>query len=73
MGHHAGHAVDHAQGHQAFFGEWLDIRPQGGEMVGIMDRQQRNAGTAGFLHQQRAGGFERRLGEAVGGVHANKP
>ncbi|MNL57769.1 hypothetical protein D3C87_1813560 [compost metagenome] len=51
VGHHAGHAVDHAQCHKALFSEGFDIRPQGREMVRITDRQHRDAGTSGLLHQ----------------------
>ncbi|MCY1439951.1 hypothetical protein D9M71_562050 [compost metagenome] len=51
VGHHAGHAVDHAQRYQPFIREGFDIWPQGREMVRITDRQHCNAGTSGFLHQ----------------------
>ncbi|MNV58682.1 hypothetical protein D3C71_1510690 [compost metagenome] len=51
VGHHAGHAVDHAQCHKALFSEGFDIRPQGREMVRVTDRQHRDAGTSGLLHQ----------------------
>ena len=73
VGHHAGHAVDHAQGHQAFFGKRLDIGPECREVMGVTNRQHRNPGTAGFFHQQLAGGCQRRLGKAPRRIHANKP
>jgi len=73
VGHHAGHAVDHAQGHQAFFGKRLDIRPERGEVMGVTNRQHRNPGTAGFCHQQLAGGRQCWLGKAPRRIHADKP
>lgn len=33
MGHDTGHAVDHAQGHQAFIGKRFDVRSERGEMM----------------------------------------
>ncbi|MNZ81701.1 hypothetical protein D3C78_1003770 [compost metagenome] len=69
MRHHAGHAVDHTQGHQAFIGEGLDVRPQGREMVRVMDCQHGDPGTAGLFHQQLTGGGQGRLGKTAFGVN----
>ena len=69
----ASHAVDHTERYQPLISERLDVRPQRGEMVGIADRQYRDAGTAGFFHQQGPCGGEGRLREAVVGVDPDKP
>ncbi|MNK95032.1 hypothetical protein D3C87_1152540 [compost metagenome] len=68
VGHDAGHAVDHAERHQPFIGKGLDVRPQRGEMVRIADRQDCDAGAAGFFHQQCPGSSEGRLRETVAGI-----
>ncbi|MNN48015.1 hypothetical protein D3C81_1624650 [compost metagenome] len=69
--HHAGHAVDHAQGYQAFVGEWLHIRPQRGEVVRVVDRQHGDTSVACLRHQKFTGRRQRRLGEAACGIDAN--
>ncbi|MNN41135.1 hypothetical protein D3C81_1552350 [compost metagenome] len=63
--HHAGHAVDHAQGHQALFGERLYIRPQCREVVRVVNRQHSNASVACLGHQQLTGRCQRRLSKTA--------
>ena len=72
VGHHAGHAVDHTQGHQAFIGKRLDVRPQCGEVVRVTNRQHGDPGAAGFLDQQAAGRRQGRLGETAASVDSHE-
>ena len=72
VGNHAGHAVDHAQCHQAFFGKRLDVRPQRGKVMRVVNRQQRDASTAGLVHQQRACRRQCRLGKTIRRVNPHK-
>ena len=72
MGDYAGHAVDHTQRHQPFFGKWLDIRPECCEVMGVADRQHCNPGAAGLFHQQFTRRCQRRLGKAIGRIDADK-
>ena len=51
MRHHAGHAVDHAQRHQTFFGKRLNIGPQCCKVVRVAYGQHGNPGAAGFFNQ----------------------
>ncbi|MOA01628.1 hypothetical protein D3C78_1210470 [compost metagenome] len=73
MGHHTRHAVDHTQRHQAFIGKRLDIRPEGGKVVGIANGQDGNTGAAGLRHQQWTRCGQGGLGKPVAGVHGDKP
>ena len=72
MGHHAGHAVDHAQRDQTFVGEGLDIRPQSSEMMRVANRQHRDPGMTCLLDQQWSGRCQRWLGKTVASINPDK-
>ncbi|MNE39240.1 hypothetical protein D3C80_1331820 [compost metagenome] len=72
MRHDAGHAVDHAQGHQSLVGKGFDIRPECAEMMRAADGENSDAVLLHLLDQQRARGEHGRLGEAAFGIDTNE-
>ncbi|MCY1434621.1 hypothetical protein D9M71_506870 [compost metagenome] len=73
MGYHAGHAVDHTQGHQPFPGERLHVRPQRREVMRVADGQNRNPAFPGLGQQQRPRSGQGRLGKTIFRIGPHKP